>query len=135
MQEHAVADETVPISSERGVASNYAPILVGMFIFPIIFFGLFAAKKRPIVKFQYRTQWVSLWEFLPDSLWRLLFYPAYRKPKPARTPDNVFHPGIKTQFSFVRLGGASAPFAAYFLAGGSRTIANPKNYWAWPKPA
>jgi hypothetical protein len=79
MQEHAVADETVPISSERGVASNYAPILVGMFIFPIIFFGLFAAKKRPIVKFQYRTQWVSLWEFLPDSLWRLLFLSSIPK--------------------------------------------------------
>lgn len=82
MQEHAVADEPVPISSERGVASNYALILVGMFIFPIIFFGLFAAKKRRVTAKEWEMshydsstalQWVSLWEFLRDSLLRLLF--------------------------------------------------------------
>jgi hypothetical protein len=96
------------------VASNYAPILVGMFIFPIIFFGLFAAKKRRVTAKEWEMshydsstalQWVSLWEFLRDSLLRLLFYPAYRQPRPTSSHDNVVHPGIKTQFSFVRLGG------------------------------
>ena len=115
MQKLAETAQSVPHPHKSGVPSNYALILFGMFIFPLILVALFEAKKRKTAaqeweKSHYEVQYRSSVVFMLGMLAMLLagagnLFPGQEyEPSRTCTHKNVDRSDCKSQLPFGRLG-------------------------------
>lgn len=145
MQKQAETAQSGAHPHKSGVPSNYALILFGMFIFPLILVALFEAKKRTTTaqeweKSHYELQYRSSVVFMLGILAMLLAGAAIFFQVRNMSPLELAHTRMWivqiANLSYLLVGWVAVrSIRGLFLAGGKRAIGNPRSYWVWPSAA
>lgn len=145
MQKLAETAQSVAHPHKSGVPSNYALILFGMFIFPLILVALFEAKKRKTAaqeweKSHYEVQYRSSVVFMLGMLAMLLagagIFFQVRNMSPVELAHTRMWIVQIANLSYLLVGWVAVrSIRGLFLAGGKRAIGNPRSYWVWPSAA
>jgi uncharacterized membrane protein len=130
---------------KSSVPSNYAVLLVGMFIFPMILVGLVKAKKQRTSaqeweKSHYELQYRSSVAFMLGILAMLLAATTIFFQARGMSPLQLAHTRMWivqiANLSYLLFGWVAVrSIRGLFLAGGKRAIGNPRSYWVWPSAA
>ena len=145
MQEHAETAQSVAQPHKSGVPSNYAVILFGIFIFPLILVVLFETKKRRTTaqewekshyELQYRSSVVFMLGILAMILAAYTIFLQATDTSPLQVAHTRMWMGQIANLSYLLVGWVAVrSIRGLFLAGGKRAIGNSRSYWVWPSAA
>ncbi|WHO72387.1 hypothetical protein [Rhizobium sp. BT03] len=143
MQNQTEISKFAASSPKSGAPSNYAILLFGMLMFPIIFLVFFEARKRRTTaqewekshyELQYRSSKVFLLGILATILAAFAIFLTGGNQRQAEHTMMLI--GLAAKLNYLLVGWVAVrSIRGLFLAGGQRAIGNPKSYWMWPSAA
>ncbi|NVP55646.1 hypothetical protein [Mycoplana rhizolycopersici] len=122
------------------VARNYAFILVGGIVFPLVIVAHFIARKRRKLTgfeqsqyvFQYRTTSIALLSLVVAVLIAVAMF-IWMPPQAPQQHVQIIFAFLNSLVWLTMLWGAARCIRGLYLCGARRVIQNSKTFWIWPQ--